>query len=123
MGHIAKRQKLAEIIGTQLNECASNYHPQTKFAKVMFSQVSVCPRGGMCGKHAPRHTCPPGMHAPGHAHPLGACMPPGMHTSQARTPQPGTTRCAKQAGGTHPTGMHSCLMIKLIILIYVENRG
>ena len=21
------------------------YHPQTKFAKVMFSQVSVCPRG------------------------------------------------------------------------------
>ena len=22
------------------------YHPQTKFAKVMFTQVSVCPRGG-----------------------------------------------------------------------------
>ena len=28
----------------------SFYRPQTKFAKVMFLQVSVCPqRGGMCG--------------------------------------------------------------------------
>ena len=25
------------------------YRPQTKFAKVMFLQVSVCPRGGMHG--------------------------------------------------------------------------
>ena len=24
------------------------YRPQTKFAKVMFSQVSVCPQGGLC---------------------------------------------------------------------------
>ena len=24
------------------------YRPQTKFAKVMFSQVSVCPQGGVC---------------------------------------------------------------------------
>ena len=29
---------------------ADNYHPQTKFAKVMFLQVSVCPhRGGVHG--------------------------------------------------------------------------
>ena len=26
----------------------TNYRLQTKFAKVMFSQVSVCPRGGVC---------------------------------------------------------------------------
>ena len=25
------------------------YRPQTKFAKVMFLQVSVCPQGGVCG--------------------------------------------------------------------------
>ena len=25
-----------------------NYRPQTKFAKVMFLQVSVCPQGGAC---------------------------------------------------------------------------
>ena len=26
----------------------NNYRPQTKFAKVMFSQVFVCPQGGLC---------------------------------------------------------------------------
>ena len=26
----------------------SNYRPQTKIAKVMFSHVSVCPQGGVC---------------------------------------------------------------------------
>ena len=26
------------------------YRPQTKFAKVMFLQVSVCPRGEACGR-------------------------------------------------------------------------
>ena len=29
-----------------------NYHPQTKFAKVMFLHVSVCPRGGVVSQHA-----------------------------------------------------------------------
>ena len=68
------------------------YRPQTKFAKVMFSQVSVCPSG---------------VSAPLHA---------GIHTHRADTPppQPDTppARCmlgyGQQAGGTHPTGMHSC---------------
>ena len=67
-----------------------NYRPQTKFAKVMFSQVSVCPQGEACmacmlpppplrhallGTHT-NQVCMP----PGHAHPPGmhAC-PPGMH--------------------------------------------
>ena len=27
---------------------ANFYHPQTKFVKVMFSQVFVCPPGGLC---------------------------------------------------------------------------
>ena len=37
----------------------NNYGPQTKFAKVMFSQVSVCPWGGVS---APLHA---GIHPPG----------------------------------------------------------
>ena len=28
-----------------------NYRPQTKFVKVMFLQVSVCPQGGACVSH------------------------------------------------------------------------
>ena len=57
------------------------YRPQTKFAKVMFLQASVCPRGGACSGG--------GVPAPG-----GACSPPPTATA---------------VGGTHPTGMHSCL--------------
>ena len=109
------------------------YRPQTKtkFAKVMFSQVSVCPQGGACtiaywdtpphGPEAdtprvitpwadtPRQT-PPGKH------------PPWADTPQADTPLPNACwdthpamQCMlgynQQAGGTHPTGMHSCLFL------------
>ena len=44
---------------TRMLSCWSNiYHPQTKFAKVMFLQVCVCPQGreGVSG------TCQGGMH-------------------------------------------------------------
>ena len=49
------------------------YHPQTKFTKVMFSQVSVCPQGGVCLcsreclPHTPRTRGrhPRGKHPPG----------------------------------------------------------
>ena len=83
------------------------YRPQTKFAKVVFSQVSVCSRGGgVClwsggvAYTPPRQTplpwadTPLGRHLPG-KHPL-----PGRHH-----PANG-----QQAGGTHPTGMHPCLI-------------
>ena len=80
------------------------YRPQTKFAKVIFSQVSVCPQGG----HA-CYACPPW-----HAHPLGPeHAPPGTYA-----PLADTTRCGQWAGGTHPTGMHSCL-IPLVSLFFV----
>ena len=59
------------------------YHPQTKFAKVMFSQVSVCPQGG-CLPHCmlgyppgPEADTPLGRHPPGR-HPPGR-HPPGRH--------------------------------------------
>ena len=70
------------------------YRPQTKFAKVMFSQVSVCPQGGGCawpgrgivGKvmhgtgHAWQGACMAGRHAWQGACVVGACMAVGgMH--------------------------------------------
>ena len=61
-----------------------NYRPQTKFAKVMFSQVSVCPQREACmacmlppPACPPGHTHQPGMHAPwACTPPRHACMPP-----------------------------------------------
>ena len=45
-----------------------HYRPQTKFAKVMFLQVSVCPQGGggVCGRGS--------MHGRGACVAGGACM-------------------------------------------------
>ena len=57
------------------------YRPQTKFAKVMFLHVSVCPRGGV-----------PGGVPPWAGTPSPQCM----------------LGYGQQAGGTHPTGMYSC---------------
>ena len=93
--------------GQKLVICFScNYRPQTKFAKVMFSQVSVClstggpcMAGGMCGREAcmagghawqGEHAWWGGMHGRWHAWwrgmhggrgecVVGACMAGGMH--------------------------------------------
>ena len=81
-----------------------NYRPQTKFAKVMFLQVSVCPRGGRvwllrgagCAWLVRGGVC---MVAPGG----GACV--GYDEIR---------RYGQWAGGTHPTGMHSCFLIALL---------
>ena len=63
---------------------------------------------------------PPGqVHTPGQVHPLGrktpsrAGTPPRQVHPRACTP-PGAVhagRYGQQAGGTHPTGMHSCLLV------------
>ena len=53
------------------------YHLQTKFAKVMFSQVSVCPWGEDTWAWA----CTPWACIPPGTHPQ-ACMPPGTHIPQ-----------------------------------------
>ena len=55
-----------------------NYRLQTKFAKVMFSQVSVCPQGEYLGRYPPRtgtHT-PPGRYTPRAGTPAGQLHPP-----------------------------------------------
>ena len=66
------------------------YRPQTKFEKVMFSQVSVCPQGGL--PHCMLGYTPPGQTPPSGQTPAAQCM----------------LGYDQQVGGTHPTGMHSC---------------
>ena len=87
-----------------LLECFHYYHPQTKFAKVMFSQVSVCMcgkggmhgwggmagggmcgRGGMCGKGAcvARGCVAGGMHGRGCAWQEGHAWQEGQPLQQA----------------------------------------
>ena len=109
----------------------SNYRPQTKFVKVMISQVSVCPEGGgVClwsgGGHLP-HMHPPVIYPPGRHLPPGQTLPgqtlPRVDTPWADTPQADTAlpsacwdtppaQCmleyGRQVGGTLSTGMHSC---------------
>ena len=76
----------------------TNYRPQTKFAKVVFTGVGLsmgeggqgCPWHTHDTPQAPRqahpsgHAWPPGMHAPRHicllGHVCAACMPPSRHT-------------------------------------------
>ena len=71
------------------------YRPQTKFAKVAFLHVSVILSTGESAS----------VHA---AIPLGADTPPVAEPPPPRSSASG--RYDQQAGGTHPTGMHSCLI-------------
>ena len=111
---------LHEILASE--SCRINlkscYRPQTKFAQVMFSQVSVilstggvvCIHRGGClhpsrGLH-PGDLYPRGPH-PGGLHPGG-----GLHRREGlgRLPSPiDIMGYDQRAGGTHPIGMHSCL--------------
>ena len=70
------------------------YRPQTKFAKVMFSQLSVCPQGWGCLPHC-MLGYPPTL--------------PQADTPWADTPPKCMLGYGQQVGGTHPTKMHSCL--------------
>ena len=114
----------------------SCYCPQTKFAKVMFLQVSVCPQEG-CLPHCmlghtpwqvhPREGTTPSRYTPTtpragtppwQVHPR-AGTPPGRYTPKRGTPHRQVhppAQCmlgyGQQAGGTHPTGMQSCLKCK-----------
>ena len=53
-----------------------------KFAKVMFSQVSVCPQGGVC--HTPPWTDPPGQTPPWPVH-AGIHPPCSVHAGMGYT--------------------------------------
>ena len=63
------------------------------------------------GRHPPRQTPPPGQKPQGRHHlPLG--RNPKADTPLARHPPSPET--ATEAGGMHPTGIHSCLMTVLL---------
>ena len=73
------------------NEELPYYRSQTKFAKVMFLFLSV-------SHSVHRGVCSRGCLVLGGAGPGGVCL--------VETP-----RTATAAGGTHPTGMHSCCFV------------
>ena len=117
-----------------------HYRPQRSWAKVIFSQACVCPRGvclSACWDTPPQQQeqtppradtpleqtprgadPPPSRHLPG-SRPLRSRHPhpPGADTPQSRPPQsrppPGrqTPAYGLRAAGTHPTGMHSCFHV------------
>ena len=115
-----------------------HYRPQRSWGKVMFLQASVIlltggvwSRGwgvsGPRGVSAPRGVCSGGCLLPGEGYllPGGGVSAPGVSAlggvcsrvvSALGVPggdtPPGT---ATAAGGTHPTGMHSCLCMPLCI--------
>ena len=81
------------------------YRPQRSWGKVIFSQASVTlsKGGGSTWAGTPPGTrCPPDQ-----VHPPGLGTPPGPDTPP-RAVHAG--RYGQQAGGTHPTGMHSCCL-------------
>ena len=96
----------------------------------VFTGVYLSTRGSGCGRHPPRQAYPPGQaHLPGR-HPTrqvppGQVHPLGRYPRAGTPPLPGQTHPhsragtppladGQQAGGTHPTGMHSCLICRPI---------
>ena len=121
--------------GTHPTRMHSCYRPQTKFVKVMFClstggvsaplHAGIHPLGPEADTPLGRH--PPGRHPLGR-HPPARCMlgyTPPQSSACWDTHSPaqcmlGYTPLAQcmlgygqQAGGTHPTGMHSCYQINL----------
>ena len=79
------------------------YRPQRSWGKVMFLHVSVILfTGGVC-LSACWDTTPPEQTPPGQA-------PPGAVHAE---------RYGQHAGGTHPTGMHSCWRLVLLDKIFL----
>ena len=94
-----------------------NYRPQTKFAKVMFLQVSVCPRGGGC-------SCQGGMHGGGHVwwgHAWQGSMCGGGHAWQGDM-HGGVCMAGGHAwwGGMHGGG-HVCLSVITLELLELSE--
>ena len=87
-----------------------NYRPQTKFAKVMFLQVSVCPGGAVHGRGA----CMVGGMCGGGMHGRGACVVGDMRGR-------GTCmgECAWQEG-MHGGG-HVCLSVITLELLELSE--
>ena len=94
------------------------YRPQRSWGKVIFSQASVILSTG--GEYLDRYTPRDQLHPPRtrYTHPLGPGTPPQdqLHIPPPRPATPPLAavhagRYGQQAGGTHPTGMHSCFVL------------
>ena len=79
----------------------------------IFSSVcqEFCSQEGVPGQVHP----PPSRYTPGQVHPSGQVHPPTRKVHPlGQVPPPRAVHAGKygqQAGGTHPTGMHSCLKL------------
>ena len=112
------------------------YRPQRSWAKVMFLQASVIlSTGGVCLSACWDTTTPPRADTPPGPFPPIADTPvqqPPLEQTPPKTNPPGpdtppgkqTPGYSQRAAGTHPTGMHSCVVIDLHQLhIKVLNDG
>ena len=114
------------------------YRPQRSWDKVMFLQASVIlSTGGVClsvcwDTTTPPEQTPPWTTPPQSRHPPFEQTPPWSRHPQRPTPPdqtpppPGkqTPGYGQRAAGTHPTWMHSCVVIDLHQLhIKVLNDG
>ena len=94
------------------------YRAQRSWAKVIFSQASVCPQGGFClsacwdiprlDQTSPDQTPhPPGADTPW-TRPPQSRHPPDQTPPREQTPPGSRLQNGQLAAGTHPTGMQSC---------------
>ena len=91
--------------------CDTYYRPQRSCGKVMFLHLSVIlsTGGGGCIPACTWATTPLGRHPPPQADtPCPPARHPRVDTPSGRHPP---QQAATAADGTHPTGMHSCLVI------------
>ena len=105
----------------------------------MFLQVSVCPQGGVVSQHALQVSRPtprgevegsglggsPGPHPGGSSgthvgEGVSRPTPGGVSQHALRQTPPQQTTTA--AGGTHPTGMHSCFIFRLRFVDTPKHR-
>ena len=91
------------------------------WGKVIFSVACVknsVHRGEYLGRYTPQAGTPPGQ-----VHPPWADTPPQAGTPPRAGIPPRAVhagRYGQQAGGTHPTGMHSCLMMLAKSVAYLH---
>ena len=90
----------------------------------MFLHVSVCPRGEYMGRYPPGQVHSPEQVHPPHwaGTPPWAGTPLGRYTpGQVQPPQQFMLGYGRKAGGTHPTGMHSCGMYSYLVSENIQN--
>ena len=101
----------------RMTQDISHYHLQTKFAKVMFLHMSVCPQWGWHPSMPCRWYLSMPCRSPGgvsRPRPRGVSRPTSgggvsLHALRQTPPPPWM---ATATGGMHPTGMHSCYWLQ-----------